>query len=256
MDTIELKLENYVGPLDVLLHLIQKLEVDIYDIPIFEVTTQYMKIIRAMKELELEVAGEYLVLASTLMAIKSKMLLPTEEYLGEEGEILQEEDGVDPRQALVEQLLEYRKFKFAANVLKEKQEERELFYTKAPMDLWEYKEEEKVPDIQYNSIDLFLAFHQMLEKRKRRQSKETVIESETITIDERMDQILYNLGERVKNFKDSKMEFSEFFEEDVSKSEVITSFMAILELMKKGQISIKQENNYAPIYIHLEKTEG
>lgn len=243
-EKIQLELDVFVGPLDLLLHLIKKLEVDIYDIPIREITHQYMNYIRAMQTLELEIAGEYLVMASTLMAIKSQMLLPTQTYEGEEVE-LDEEEGIDPREALVEQLLEYRKYKYAAHLLHEKEEERKLYYTKEPMNIENFKEKDvKLPALQYNTIDLFLAFHQMLEKKQQRQPKETIIETEEISIEERMNQIVARIA-KIK----SGTTFDSFFEYDVSKSEVITTFMAILELMKKKQITIQQENNFTPILL-------
>ncbi|WP_368242833.1 segregation/condensation protein A, partial [Enterococcus faecalis] len=127
LQEINLKLDVFEGPLDLLLHLIQKLEIDIYDIPITAVTEQYMSYIHAMQTLELEVAGEYLVMAATLMAIKSQMLLPKQELEIIDDENFFEEE--DPREALVAQLLEYRKFKYAATVLHEKEEERKLYYT-------------------------------------------------------------------------------------------------------------------------------
>ena len=110
MEEINIKLDVFEGPLDLLLHLIQKLEIDVYDIPIAAITEQYMQYIHAMKSLELEVAGEYLVMAATLMAIKSQMLLPKQEILIEENDPYEE----DPRDMLVAQLLEYRKYKYAA----------------------------------------------------------------------------------------------------------------------------------------------
>ncbi|SKA04918.1 condensin subunit ScpA [Pilibacter termitis] len=248
MQPIQLKLDVFEGPMDLLLHLIQKLEVDIYNIPIAEVTKQYMDTIHAMATLELEVAGEYLVMASTLMAIKSTMLLPTETYEGEfDGEI--ELDGIDPREALVEQLLEYRKYKFAAQLLQEKKEERESFFTKPPMNVEEFKEEDTLAELQYNTIDLFLAFHQMLEKRKKRTPKETLIETDSVSIEERMDEIVTAIHQRLLSGKKSGFKFEDFFEEDASKGEIVTTFMAILELMKKKQIRIEQEHNYAPILL-------
>ena len=136
MEEINIKLDVFEGPLDLLLHLIQKLEIDVYDIPIAAITEQYMQYIHAMKSLELEVAGEYLVMAATLMAIKSQMLLPKQEILIEENDPYEE----DPRDMLVAQLLEYRKYKYAAEQLSEKAEERSLYFTKDPMDVDAYKE--------------------------------------------------------------------------------------------------------------------
>jgi segregation and condensation protein A len=248
MEAIQLKLDVYDGPLDLLLSLIQKLEVDIYDIPIAEITKQYMAQIHAMKELELEVAGEYIVMASTLMAIKSKMLLPTETYEGEETE---EEQGVDPREELVAQLLEYRKFKFAATKLSALEEERALYFTKDPMDLSDYVEEDtgRLEDEQYNTMDLFFAFHQMLEKKKARKPMDTTIEHDEISIEDRMDEIVHSLRTKFKKAPKSGMSFDSFFEEDANKSEIVTTFMAMLELIKKKQIHIEQASNYEPILL-------
>ena len=107
---LQFKLEGFEGPLDLLLHLINKLEIDIYDIPIAEITEQYLEYLHAMQTFELEIAGEYIVMAATLMAMKSKMLLPTQQVDFDEDSQYEE----DPREALVEQLLEYRKYKYAA----------------------------------------------------------------------------------------------------------------------------------------------
>lgn len=249
METINLKLDVFEGPLDLLLHLIKQLKIDIYDIPIAEITKQYMSYIHTMQTLELDVAGEYIVMASTLMAIKSQMLLPTETYEGDYDEELDE--GVDPREGLVQQLLEYRKFKFAATILQEKEEERSQYFTKEPMNVEEFKEEsQELSPTQYNTIDLFLAFHQMLEKKKKKQPMQTTIEAEDISIDERMGQIVYHLREVIlESGSNQGVPFDSFFEENHSKSEIVTTFMALLELMKKKQIYIKQETNYDPIYL-------
>src|SRR5690606_36920451 len=131
------KIEAYEGPLDLLLHLIKKLEIDIYDIPMSEITEQYLLYIHSMQVLELDIASEYLVMAATLLAIKSQMLLPKyEEDLDDE--ILDEDYSSDPREELVAKLLEYRKYKEASLDLKEKEKERALMFTKAPSDLSDY----------------------------------------------------------------------------------------------------------------------
>ncbi|MFZ1353667.1 MAG: segregation/condensation protein A, partial [Enterococcus aquimarinus] len=160
MQEIQIKLDVFEGPLDLLLHLIQKLEIDIYDIPIAAVTDQYMKYIRAMKAFELGVAGEYLVMAATLMAIKSQTLLPT---MTSDYDFEEDYEQEDPRETLVTQLLEYRKFKYAAECLAEKAEERSQYFTKEPMNVVAFKSEEQLilKANQLTTIDLFLAFHQM-----------------------------------------------------------------------------------------------
>ncbi|EAE4545807.1 segregation/condensation protein A, partial [Listeria monocytogenes] len=132
MVEMNFKVDAFEGPLDLLLHLIGQLEVDIYDIPMAEITDQYMEFVHTMQEMELDVASEYLVMAATLLAIKSKMLLPKQE-LEIDYDTLEEEE--DPRDALVEKLMEYKRFKEAAKELKEKEAERSFYFSKPPMDL-------------------------------------------------------------------------------------------------------------------------
>lgn len=242
---IQVKLDVFEGPLDLLLHLIQKLEIDIYDIPISAVTEQYMNYIHTMKTLELEIAGEYLVMAATLMAIKSKMLLPKQELeLAETDELL---EGDDPRDALVAQLLEYRKFKYAATVLHEKESERSLYYTKEPMDMDSYKEEDPLlPPNQLNTIDLFLAFHAMLEKKKNRQPIETTVAGDDVSIEEKITMISETMRQVKRRVP---INFDSFFT-TFSKQEVVTTFMALLELMKKGTIYVEQSENYSTILLY------
>jgi len=140
---INIKIDAFEGPLDLLLQLIKHLEIDIYDIPIAEVTAQYLNYIRAMKVLQLDIAGDYLVMAATLMAIKSKLLLPKQEMNADPEDEVFFESGEDPRDALVEQLLEYRKYKSAAALLKVKEEERSQYFSKEPTNLESLQE--KVP---------------------------------------------------------------------------------------------------------------
>jgi len=252
MEKMLLELENFEGPLDLLLHLIKKLEIDIYDIPIAQITDQYLAYINSMQELQLEVAGEFIVMASQLMAIKSKMLLPTETYEGEdeEYELLPE----DPREALVKQLIEYKRFKKVSAILHELEEERSLYFTKEPMNVDDYKEDDtKLDPNQYNTIDLFLAFHQMLANRHEKKPIQTTIESETVSIEERMEQIVYRLAESFKNGK-RQLLFDELFEKDYTKSELVTTFIAVLELMKKKQVRIEQEENFTPITLTFIET--
>ncbi|KAF1304220.1 MULTISPECIES: segregation/condensation protein A [Enterococcus] len=242
MREIKIKLAVFEGPLDLLLHLIQKLELDIYDIPIADVTEQYMEYIHTMKTLELEVAGEYLVMAASLMAIKSQMLLPKQEL-----EPIDDAYEEDPREALVAQLLEYRKYKYAAEQLSEKAEERSQYYTKEPMDIEDYRETtEELPEHQLNTIDLFLAFHQMLEKRKKRKVLETTISADENTIEEKIKE----LQEKMRQFTGKRGRSFESFFVSYSKSEIVATFLALLELMKKGQIRAEQEKNYGEIMLY------
>ncbi|MBO0469287.1 segregation/condensation protein A [Enterococcus sp. DIV0242_7C1] len=245
MQEMNVKLDVFEGPLDLLLHLIKKLEIDIYDIPIAAVTEQYMNYIHTMKTLELEVAGEYIVMAATLMAIKSKMLLPKQELeVTDDDELL---TGEDPRDALVAQLLEYRKYKYAAGLLHEKESERSLYFTKEPMDVDEYKEDNPLLEPnQLNTIDLFLAFHAMLEKKKNRQPVETTVAGDDVSIEEKITAISQKMAQIDRQ---TPVNFEDFFTSH-SKQEIVTTFMALLELMKKGLIQVEQEENYSTILLY------
>lgn len=163
MSGINFKVEAFEGPLDLLLQLIQQLEIDIYDIPMAEITDQYLEYIHLMKELELDVASEYLVMAATLLAIKSKMLLPKQEL---EIDLDDFDDSVDPRDELVEKLMEYKRFKEAARQLKEKESERNFYFGKAPMDLGEYDTSNKQVNLDVSLNDMLGAFHKMLRRKK------------------------------------------------------------------------------------------
>ncbi|MGX6977723.1 segregation/condensation protein A [Vagococcus elongatus] len=250
METLKVKLEVFEGPLDLLLHLIKTLEIDIYDIPIAEITVQYMNYIQSMKDLQLEVAGEYIVMAATLMSIKSKLLLPKQELdVLEDGE---DSEGEDPRDALVAQLLEYRKFKYAADVLKDKEAERSLYYTKEPLDLSNYKDEmEPLKPDQVSTIDLFLAFHDVLERSKLRGPKETTITTDTLSIEEQIKFIEQAMEDLPEN---KGLSFDTLFV-TYSRGEIVTTFMALLELIKARRVTAQQENHLAPIYLYTYSEE-
>ncbi|MDR0846384.1 MAG: segregation/condensation protein A [Lactobacillales bacterium] len=255
MDELKFKLDVFEGPLDLLLHLIRKLEVDIYDIPIKEITDQFIAYINAMKVLDLDVIGDYFVMAATLMSIKAKLLLPKQELELEEGELFEggDEDGIDPREALVEQLLEYRKFKYAAAMLKDKETYRAEHFGKDPTNVEEYRSEELVLDETKNSaIDLFLAFNKMLEKKKKRTRMVTTIENDESTIEDKIAKIIRRL-DRI-SIKDG-MKFDELFEDEQSKPEIITTFMALLELIKTQDIFIEQKGIFEDIYVFKKEKE-
>ena len=246
MEKLNVKLDVFEGPLDLLLHLIKTLEIDIYDIAIAERSVQYMEYIRTMKLLQLEVAGDFIVMAATLMSIKSKMLLPKQELqMDDDSEYEEEED--DPRADLVAQLLEYRKYKYAATVLHELEEERGQYYTKEPSNLEEYQEEiVPLETGKVNTIDLFLAFHEVLERKKRLTPMETTIVHDTTTIEDKMNHIRM-IVEGIEGT--DGVAFDCLFQ-DYSKSEIVTTFMALLELIKGCHILAKQENNYEPIMLY------
>lgn len=243
MKELNVKLEIFEGPLDLLLHLIKTLEIDIYDIPISEITEQYMYYIRSMKELDLELAGEYIVMAATLMSIKSKTLLPKVEV-----ELLESgyEEEIDPREQLVAQLLEYRKFKYAASVLKEKEIERGKFYTKEATNLDEYKDliSPLAPN-EVTTIDLFLAFSDILNRRKDLEPMETTIVSEEFSIDDKIDEIMNRV---LATSSTQGLYFTSLFYV-YTRNEIVTTFMALLELIKSGEIIAKQQSAVEPIVL-------
>ncbi|EUJ43707.1 segregation/condensation protein A [Listeria riparia] len=240
MSGINFKVEAFEGPLDLLLQLIQQLEIDIYDIPMAEITDQYLEYIHLMKELELDVASEYLVMAATLLAIKSKMLLPKQEL---EIDLDDFDDSVDPRDELVEKLMEYKRFKEAARQLKEKESERNFYFGKAPMDLGEYDTSNKQVNLDVSLNDMLGAFHKMLRRKKWNQPLHTRITKQEISIDQRMNDVMDHL-----EATDGRVAFEDLFEAS-TKDELIVTFLAVLELMKRSQIGVSQSKSFATLYV-------
>ena len=242
--SISVKLEAFDGPLDLLLHLIEKNKIDIFDIPIVEITNQYMEIIAQMQTKDMDVMSDFLLMAATLLRIKSKMLLPVEK--AEEGE---EED---PRAELVERLLEYKTYKYASYELKDLQMDasKQLFKKPSiPEEIANYKEEIDISEL---LGDLTLArlqsiFHAVMKKQIDKidpiRSKFGKIEKEKISLGDRMQYI----SEYAREHK--KFNFRMLLEEQTSKTMVIVSFLGILELMKEGMLKIVQENIFDDIWI-------
>ncbi|MDQ0269298.1 segregation/condensation protein A [Cytobacillus purgationiresistens] len=249
MQHYNVKIDAFEGPLDLLLHLINRLEIDIYDIPVAEITEQYLIFIHTMKELELDIASEYLVMAATLLAIKSKMLLPKhEEEAFDEDMTLEMEE--DPRDELVERLVEYRKFKEAAEDLKELEHERSLMYTKPPSDLTEITKETKSEkaNLEVSLYDMLGALQKLMRRKKLQKPLSTRITRQEIPIEMRINEIMKEL----KGFK-GKKSFNDLF--SVSNREhVVVTFLAILELIKRRDIHVTQEMNFSEIFV--EATEG
>lgn len=250
MSDLTVKTDVFEGPLDLLLHLIQKLELDIYDIPIAEVTSQYMEYIHAMKELQLDIAGEYLVMAATLMSIKSAMLLPRKEAIDEfeEEAFLTEED---PRDSLTAMLLEYQAFKRAAQQLDEKQQERRLLYSKEPSDLSQYQVNVQLRPNQAGMNELMMAFANVLKRKSIAEAPPKVVEAEEVSIHEKMNLI----EERLRSSDKGKVFFAELFESP-NKREVVTVFLALLELVKENKIQAEQEESYGDIVLSFYSAQG
>ena len=224
-------LEAFEGPLDLLLYLIRRQNLDILDIPITDITKQYIDYINLMEEIELELAGEYLLMAAMLAEIKSRMLLPRPEL---------EEEEEDPRAELVRRLQEYERFKKAAEDLDEiPRLERDINIANA--DAPNKEVVIKLPDVTLKEV--LIAFHDVLKRAEL--NSELHFERETLSVRQRMSQIIKKIG--TKNFTD----FSELFDLDEGRIGVAVTFLAILELLKEAMIDVVQNQEFAPLHIRV-----
>ncbi len=241
---IPVKLEVFEGPLDLLLHLIDKNKINIYDIPIALITEQYMEYINAMQEQDLDIMSEFLVMAATLLRIKSKMLLPIEET--------EEEEVLDPRQELVERLLEYKMYKYASLELRDRQlDANRLIFKKStlPPELLNYKEEvhpeELLSDLTLAKLNTI--FQSVIKKQSEKidpvRSKFGKIEKEDVNLPKKM-RYVQEYGLSHKRFS-----FRRLLEAQHDKMEVVVTFLCILELMKLGRICTMQEEIFDDIQI-------
>lgn len=243
--SLSVTLEKFEGPLDLLLHLIEKNKINIYDIPIVEITEQYMEYIRQMQEQDMEVMSEFLVMAATLLNIKSKMLLPQEEPENEE-------EVVDPRQELVERLLQYKMYKYASLELSDRQLDagRVLFKeANLPPEIADYKEP---IDMQALLSDLTLQklhaiFESVIKKQVEKidpvRSKFGRIEKEEVSMSKKMREIQeYALANK-------RFSFRALLLEQYDKMDVVVTFLCILELMKIGRMHVVQEEIFDEIEI-------
>jgi segregation and condensation protein A len=231
-------LDVFEGPLDLLLHLIKKSEVEIVDIPIATITEQYLAYLEMLHELRLDIAGEFLVMAATLTLIKSRMLLPPSE--GDE-----EEEEADPRANLVRQLLEYQRFREAALELSERPLlQRDVFVREPGMDVPEAAlAEGELPQLQVTVWELLEAFRAVL-KRAQPESVHEVV-ADTISLRDRVRSLLHALSVT------RSLDFESLFDDDASRFEIIITFLALLELMKVGAVRALQEERYGGIRIEL-----
>ncbi len=232
-DEYRVKLDVFEGPLDLLLYLIRKEEVDIYDIPIERITQQYMAYLDLMRMLDLNIAGEFIVMAATLMMIKSRLLLPVEERAVEE-----EEDDGDPRWDLVRQLVEYKKFKDAALHLQVLEDQQENIFIRSG----EGVELGAVPEVALHDVsifDLIAAFNDALSKVQKEELRE--IFAERFTVGEKIDDLLQQLE------REPRLSLTTLFTGMTSRHEVVCTFLAVLELMRLKQLRAIQEEAYGPI---------
>lgn len=243
---LKLDLEAFQGPFDLLLHLIKELKVDINDIPMTEVTNQYLAYVESMKELELDVIGDYLVMAATLLEIKSRLLLPIEP----DPELDEDYELEDPRDILVQQLLLYQQFQDVSNQLEFKEKEREKVYTRPSTNISHYQEFIPLEEGIHSVYDLAEAMTNALTKKIARQSREKEVQYDPVTIEEKMALI----WDKVENLNKKKaVVLDEFIFRD-TKAEIIATFMAMLELVRRRVISFKQETRDSTIEMY--RAEG
>lgn len=233
--TYKVKLEVFEGPLDLLLYLIKKEEVDIYDIPIAKIAAQYLGYLNLMQLLDLKLAGEFLVMASTLMQIKSKMLLPLEERGPEE------EEEEDPRAELVHRLLEYKKFKEAASRLEELEETRlKSFRRRATPESFEAEDTEE-SYFEAGLFDLITAFSKVLKSIPKKEFLQII--QDEFTVEKKVHDLLHLLVIKPVIY------FSKLLARAKNKAEIIATFLAILELIRVKEIVIRQKDSFGEIQI-------
>jgi segregation and condensation protein A len=236
MAEYKVKFEVFEGPLDLLLYLIKKEEVDIYDVNLTQLATQFIEYIEVMRLLDLDIAGEFLVMASTLMYIKSRELLPLDQQVQTESE----DDGEDPRWELIRQLVEYKKFKDAAAQLQTLEARQENIFPRLPGRLEFAAEPAAKPDV--SLFDLLNAVNSIL-KRVLAQPESRDVFEDKWTVSEKIELMMKTLVER------SRLKFSELFESAMSRTEVVVTFLALLELIRLKQITALQSEAFGEIDI-------
>ncbi len=237
----EVKLDQFEGPLDLLLYLINKAEVSIIDISVTEIVTQYIEYLDKIRQLNIDVASEYLHMAATLIRLKARELLPPQE-----GEVLEEqEDGIYNREQLIQQLLDYKKFKEAASTLKVFEAEQFGAFARGKTEVIEHSISDDEIDLGNLSIyDLLSAFKKILERAADPQAEyKHVVEVDNVKIDDRIEHILSVLSES------EEVAFEELFSGDTRKIVLVVTFMAILELVKMQEIRFRQEENFGAIFV-------
>lgn len=236
MAEYQVKFEVFEGPLDLLLYLIKKEEVDIYEVNLTKLATQFIEYIDMMRELDLEIAGEFLVMASTLMFIKSRELLPVDQQVVVEGE----EDETDPRWELIRQLVEYKKFKDAAARLLELETAQENVFPRVPVKI-EFEAEAK-PRAEASIFDLLGAVTSILKRVAKKEDSRDIFE-EKWSVSEKIEHLRGILTSR------DQVKFSELFAAATSRSEVICTFLALLELIRLKQLVCLQTGAFEDIDI-------
>jgi segregation and condensation protein A len=229
------RIGTFEGPLDLLLHLIKQHEMDIYDIPIVRVTEQYLEYLDLMIELDLDLAGEFLVMAATLIHIKSRMLLPRPDPT-------QEDPAEDPREALVRRLLEHQRFKAAAELLHEKEIQRSAQWSRPDERVAALVGEPPEPEIEVDLFSLMTAFRQVLDRARRR--PRVLLPPEQISIEARIEQLAAVLTER------DACAFEDLFADVATRAGMIVTFLALLEMIRLKRVRVFQQTAGGPIRVY------
>lgn len=237
MTESKVQLDVFEGPLDLLLYLVKKEEVDIYEVNLTRIASQFIDYIERLRELDLDVAGEFLVMAATLMYIKSRELLPVDQQTVMEGE---EEDEIDPRWELIRQLVEYKKFKDAAGRLQEHEAVQENVYSRLPAKL-EFDAPPGRPEV--SLFDLVNAVSQILKRHAERAGDTRDVFEDRWTVSEKLE-FLADLFSRQRSVK-----FSELFAASTSRLEVVVTFLALLELIRLKRLEVTQPEPFSEIEI-------
>lgn len=242
MAEYKVQFEVFEGPLDLLLYLVKKEEVDIYEVNLTRIATQFIEYIEVMRQLDLEVAGEFLVMASTLMYIKSRELLPVDQQVATE-----EEEEEDPRWELIRQLVEYKKFKDAAACLQTLEDQRERSYPRLPAP----------PDLaappsfrpEVSLFDLIHAVSEILHRVQEREGPRDIFEDQW-SVSQKIDYLQKLLAEQ------PRLRFTELFAQTTSRSEVVATFLALLELIRLRRLLAVQEKEFGEIEIQRREVEN
>jgi len=234
-DAYTVKLERFTGPLDLLIHLIKKNEVNIYDIPISLITAQYLEYLQLIEELNLDVAGDFIVMAATLIHIKSRMLLPRPDTS-------QEDPEEDPRELLVNRLLEYQKFKAAASLLHERETLRSAQWQRPDQRVADIAGEDYEAEIEVDLFSLMAAFRAVLDRARQR--PKVAIPGAQISIEERMEQLLARLSET------EACGFEDLFADAHSRQDLIVTFLALLEMIRMALVRVFQAGMFGSIRVY------
>jgi segregation and condensation protein A len=235
LEDYPVRLLNFEGPLDLLLHLIKKHEVNVYDIPVALITQQYLEYLDLMQEMNLEVAGEFLVMAATLIHVKSRMLLPRPDPA-------QEDPEEDPRDALVRRLVEHQKFKAAAELLHDREIQRSAMWPRADGPVAEVVGEAPEPEVEVDLYSLMAAFRQVLERARAR--PKVILPAEQMPIETRIEQLLARLSET------EACGFEDLFADVQTRAGMIVTFLALLEMIRLKTVRVFQQGNFGPIRVY------